>query len=80
MAEAGVARPRIVGETLNRIGLEDGEVLQAVLEVMETERLLKSGAEVDLVPAGISLFANLGGGGDRRPLLQTTPPPPLPGG
>jgi len=76
MAEAGAARPRVVGKSLNEIAQEDPEVMQAVLQVMETERLLKSKADVDLVPEGIPVMANLGDGGKANgPVL----PPPLKG-
>lgn len=61
MAEAAAARPRIVGGTLNTIAKRDAEVLEAVLEVMETENLLKSDASVDLVPEGMNLIASLDG-------------------
>jgi len=73
MAEASTARPRIVGETLNRIAKADEEVLKAVLDVMETEKLLKSDCEVDLVPGNLTLIASLGEGG--RPAARSTPPP-----
>ncbi|MGA0333429.1 MAG: SPFH domain-containing protein [Kiritimatiellia bacterium] len=73
MAEAGAARPRIVGNSLNRIAQEDPEVMQAVLEVMETERLLKSKAEVDLIPAGVTVMANLGEGSSASSPVM--PPP-----
>jgi len=77
MAEASAARPRIVGETLNGIAKQDAEVLQAVLDVMETEKVLNSNAEVDLVPENLSIIASLGtsgSGGARIP----PPPPPSP--
>ncbi|WFB35610.1 SPFH/Band 7/PHB domain protein [Kiritimatiellota bacterium B12222] len=74
MAEAGAARPRIVGSSLNQIAQKDAEVMQAVLEVMETERLLKSKAEVDLVPEGISIMATLGESAQTR---NSGAPPPL---
>lgn len=61
MAEAASTRPTVVGETLNEIASRDPEILDAVLEVMETEKLLESGAEIDLVPAGTPVLAQLGG-------------------
>jgi regulator of protease activity HflC (stomatin/prohibitin superfamily) len=74
MAEAGAARPRIVGKSLNAIAHEDPEVMQSVLEVMETEKLLKSKATVDLVPQGVNILASVGGNSkDSPPVL----PPPL---
>jgi regulator of protease activity HflC (stomatin/prohibitin superfamily) len=63
MGEASAARPRIVGRTLNAIASQDPEVLQAVLDVMETENLLQSNATVDLVPSNLSLIAALGDAG-----------------
>lgn len=74
MAEAGAARPRVVGKSLNAIAHEDPEVMQAVLEVMETEKLLKSKAEVDLVPQGINVLASIGDSSKSGSTLQ---PPPL---
>ncbi len=73
MAEAGTARPRVVGQALNDIARDDPEILEAVLDVMETERLIKSGAAVDVLPAGASFIAELG---------HSTPRPPrrIPGG
>lgn len=74
MAEASAARPRIVGETLNTIAKQDPEVLKAVMDVMETEKLLNSNAQIDLVPENLSIIASLGGGeGGSAP-----PPPPIP--
>ena len=76
MAEAGAARPRVVGDTLNAIAREDEDVLNTVLTVMETENLLESDAEVDLVPDNLTVIASLGGdkggssgGGMRPPLI-----------
>jgi hypothetical protein len=59
MAEAGAVRPRVVGATLNRIGSQDPEILEAVLDVMEIERLLKSGARVTIMPRGGSFLVQL---------------------
>jgi regulator of protease activity HflC (stomatin/prohibitin superfamily) len=75
MAEAGAARPCIVGKSLNEIGKQDPEVLQAVIEVMETENLLNSGAEVDLVPAGVNVLASLGDGKSSTSKPGSFPPP-----
>lgn len=70
MAEAAAARPRIVGETLNTLGREDADILETVLEVMETEKLLESGASVELLPADLPIMITLGG--------QSTPEKPDP--
>jgi regulator of protease activity HflC (stomatin/prohibitin superfamily) len=60
MAEAQACRPRVVGTALNDIGKKDAEVLQAVIEVMETEQLLKSGARVDMVAGDTGVLLQLG--------------------
>lgn len=73
MAEAAAARPRIVGKTLNQIAREDEELLGAVLEVMETEKLLSSDATLELIPEQVNLMAQLGGNSPDRRL-----PLPLP--
>ena len=59
MAEANAARPRVVGLTLNEIGRQDPEILQSVIEVMETEKLLASGARVDVLPENATFIAQL---------------------
>lgn len=65
LAEASAARPEIVGKTLNEIGNQDPEVLEAVIEVMETENLLKSGASVEIVPSKTNVLVQLGEGPKR---------------
>ncbi len=59
MAEAAAARPAIVGEALNGIAARDPDVLNAVMEVMETEQLIGSGAEVDVLPVNSELLVQL---------------------
>lgn len=54
MAEAASKRPEVVGEVLNRIGNDDPEILEAVIEVMETEKLLESDTKVELLPTSVS--------------------------
>ena len=61
LAEASAARPAVVGETLNDIGRADTEILDAVVEVMETEKLLRSNAAVEVVPRGSNLLLQVGG-------------------
>lgn len=61
MAEAAAARPTVVGGTLNQIAGSDPEILAAVLDVMEAQELLDSGAEVEVVPAGASFIVQLDG-------------------
>ena len=71
LAEASAARPAVVGKTLNEIGQQDSEILDTVMEVMETEKLLASQARVDVLPAGASMLVQLG---ESRRFDQ---PPPL---
>ncbi len=60
MAEASSVRPAVIGRTLNEIARQDPAILETVLEVMETERLLESGARVDVLPDGASVLVQLG--------------------
>jgi len=81
MAEAAAARPRIVGKTLNDIAKKDEEVLASVLEVMETEKLLASGASVDLLPENIQVLASLGDSSNANPRFSApafSSPPEIP--
>jgi len=61
MAEAKAARPAVVGEALNNIAKDDPEILDAVLNVMETERLIKSSARIEVLPGDPSFIVQLGG-------------------
>jgi regulator of protease activity HflC (stomatin/prohibitin superfamily) len=65
MAEAAATRPRVVGEALNEIAGQDPDALAAVMEVMETEKLIESGAEVDVLPNDAPVLVSLGAGGGR---------------
>ncbi|MBN2886728.1 MAG: SPFH/Band 7/PHB domain protein [Chromatiaceae bacterium] len=60
MAEAAATRPAIVGDALNAIAREDSEVLDAVMTVMETEQLLASKAEVEVLPREANMLVQLG--------------------
>jgi regulator of protease activity HflC (stomatin/prohibitin superfamily) len=65
MAEASATRPSVVGDALNEIAKKDPEVLNAVLEVMENEQLIASGAAVEVVPRDTQIQVQLGSeGGD----------------
>ncbi len=61
MAEAGAKRPEVVGDTLNHIAKQDPEILETVMEVMETEKLIESGAQVEIVPSGAACLVQTGG-------------------
>ncbi|MGF1511590.1 MAG: SPFH domain-containing protein [Myxococcota bacterium] len=70
MAEASARRPQVVGVALNEIRRQDPEILQAVIDVMEAEKLLESGAPVEVVPAGAQVMLQLSEGSsvsDPRP-------------
>lgn len=60
MAEAQSTRPEVVGQALNEIAKKDPEILEAVLDVMETDKLLASPASVELLPTGSSVMIELG--------------------
>ncbi len=70
MAEASAKRPEVVGEALNEIAKADPEVSQAVLDVIETEKLLDSNASVEIIPEGAQLLVQLSGSGVRAPSLD----------
>ena len=52
MAEASAKRPEVVGETLNQIANQDPEILDTVIEVMETQNLIESEAWIEILPDG----------------------------
>ena len=62
MAEAAAARPSIVGKALNEIAKQDPEILDTVLEVMEVENLLASGATIDILPTSSNVLVQLSEG------------------
>jgi hypothetical protein len=66
LAQASATRPAVVGETLNRIAADDPEVLDALMQVMEAEQLIESGADVDVLPPEARVLVSLSGG-DARP-------------
>ncbi len=70
LAQASAIRPDVVGKTLNGIRKKDPEILESVLDVMETDKLLESEAAVDVVPPGANLLLQVGG--------RTTAPPTPP--
>ena len=58
MAEATSARPKIVGDALNAIAKTDPEILESVLTILETEKLLNNESEVELIPANTKIILN----------------------
>jgi acyl-CoA reductase-like NAD-dependent aldehyde dehydrogenase len=60
MAEASATRPAVVGRGAERDRPPGSGDPQTVIEVMETERLLKSGATVEVLPHGASMLVQVG--------------------
>ncbi|MBK1695460.1 band 7 protein [Chromatium weissei] len=60
MAEAAATRPEIVGMALNMIAKQDPEILDTVMNVMETEQLIHSGAKVEVLPVNSEILVQLG--------------------
>jgi hypothetical protein len=66
-ARARSVRPQMVGQVLRDIG-QDPEVLNAVFETLEIERLMKANTEVFLAPpARLDLLSSLLVTGDGQP-------------
>jgi regulator of protease activity HflC (stomatin/prohibitin superfamily) len=67
-AKARSLRPQMIGEALREIG-QDADVLNAVFETLEVERLVKGPGEITLVPseAGETLIGLLSSGVDLKP-------------
>lgn len=59
LAEAAATRPEVVGDTLNKIGQADSEILNTLIEVMETDKLLDSNAPVEVIPEKSSFIIPL---------------------
>lgn len=68
-ARAAGQRPLIVGQALQKIS-QDPEVMEAVFDLLEVQRLVESNAQVTLLPAGDRsglLVPLLAAGGDQGP-------------
>ena len=57
-AKAAAIRPQIVGESLQRIS-EDGDVAEAMFEVLETQKIMGSAARVTVMPRNSGLLGEL---------------------
>ena len=57
-AKASALRPRIVGQSLQKIAA-DGDVLNAMFEILELQKMLEGNAQLTLVPAGSGVLAEL---------------------
>jgi regulator of protease activity HflC (stomatin/prohibitin superfamily) len=72
-AKAAAIRPEIVGDALQRIS-QDDEVSEAMFEILETQKVIGSGARLTVLPRGGELLAQLIAGQTEPP---TKTPPPL---
>jgi regulator of protease activity HflC (stomatin/prohibitin superfamily) len=72
-AKAAAIRPQIVGEALQRIS-EDHEVSEAMFEILETQKVIGSGARLTVLPRGGELLAQLIAGQPEGQRTQKTPP------
>jgi regulator of protease activity HflC (stomatin/prohibitin superfamily) len=74
-AKAAAMRPQIVGAALNEIG-RDPAIARAVFDVLETEKIVQSQAELTLVPAGAEWLKQLlaGQSGPLQPKPDRTGP------
>jgi regulator of protease activity HflC (stomatin/prohibitin superfamily) len=57
-AKAAAIRPQIVGDALQHIS-RDKEVMEAMFEILETQKILASGAHLTMLPENSSLMAQL---------------------
>ena len=73
-AKAAAIRPRIVGEALERIS-HDEEVAESMFEILESQKVIHSGARLTILPRGGELLAQLIAGQSPTEIAQ---PPPLP--
>jgi regulator of protease activity HflC (stomatin/prohibitin superfamily) len=77
-ARARSVRPKMIGEALREIG-HDQDVLNAVFETLEVERLIKGGSEITLLPNGefetLQSLLAAEGKGSTSPTPSPRPPP-----
>lgn len=71
-AKAGAMRPLIVGKALNLIS-QDPQIEAALFEILETQKIVESGARITLVPQGGEVLAHLLAAGSSH---QGPPRPP----
>jgi regulator of protease activity HflC (stomatin/prohibitin superfamily) len=77
-AKAAAIRPQIVGEALQQIS-EDKEVSEAMFEILETQKVMGSGARLTVLPRNSELLAQLiaGNAGNAENAGHAGQPPPL---
>lgn len=75
-AKAAAIRPQIVGEALQQIS-EDREVSEAMFEILETQKIIGSGARVTLLPEKSEMLASLLASHNetRQPAAKQAQPP-----
>ena len=65
-AKAAAMRPQIVGDALQKIS-QDPDIARAMFQILETEKILESKAEITMVPRDSKLLADfLSAGGEGR--------------
>ncbi len=72
-AKAAAIRPQIVGQALQQIS-RDREVSEAMFEILETQKVVSSGAKLTVLPQGGELLAQLIAG---QPETGKPTPPPM---
>ena len=73
-AKAAAIRPQIVGEALQQIS-EDKEVSEAMFEILETQKVMGSGARLTVLPRNSELLAQLIAGNSENAGHAGQPPP-----
>ena len=73
-ATAAAIRPQIVGEALQQIS-EDKEVSEAMFEILETQKVMGSGARLTVLPRNSELLAQLIAGNAENTVHAGQPPP-----
>ncbi|HUR46802.1 MAG TPA: hypothetical protein VMZ27_13070, partial [Candidatus Saccharimonadales bacterium] len=75
-AKAAAMRPAIVGAALNEIG-RDPTIARAVFDVLETEKIVESQADLTLIPEGAEWLKQFLAGQNVQP--KAVPAPPVSG-
>ncbi len=73
-AKAAAIRPQIVGESLQKIS-QDHEVSEAMFEILETQKVVSSGAKLTVLPQNGELLAQLIAGHPDAAVTSAGPPP-----
>ena len=73
-AKAAAMRPQIVGAALQKIS-QDQEIVRAMFEVLEMEKIVEGEAEIALIPAKNELLGQLLAAAESQPRAPATTPP-----